>query len=183
MFSISEGVTAGLRGFTVVRGTVIWPDAEGGGIFNAGELTLLDTAVQENTALPEANNCPNTEGCPAFGGGVFNSEKGTLTLTNSTVLGNSSGGDCVAIAMAVSAGGGISNEGTIILENSSVSGNTACTTGGIANHGTLTMTDSTVSENRPSGIDNSGMMTVATIANSTVSGNGGIGIHNLRQAK
>ena len=177
VFSIAEGVAAELRGFTVTGGTVIWPDAEGGGIYNAGELTLLDTTVQENTALPEANNCPNIEGCPAFGGGIFNSETGQLTLTNSTVSGNTSADVC--FAMVQSAGGGILNEGTMMIENSSVSGNSACTGGGIRNHGTLTMADSIASENSPGGIQNHEVM---TITNTTVRGNDGGGIANRRGA-
>ncbi len=90
---------------------------------------------------------------------------GTLTLTDSTVSGNS-GEDA----------GGISNTGTLALTNSTVSGNTATGyllggAGGIWNFGTLKLTNSTVSRNtgpNVGGIYNFGAL---TLANSTVSGN------------
>jgi predicted outer membrane repeat protein len=70
------------------------------------------------------------------GGGIANS--GTLTLTNSTVSGNSAG----------FAGGGMASDGMLTLTNSTVSGNSAgFAGGGIANSGTLTLTNSTVSGN------------------------------------
>ncbi len=102
------------------------------------------------------------------GGGISN--QGTLTVTNSTVSGNSAPrGD----------GGGIVNDGTLTVTNSTVSGNSASLGGfggGIANDGTLTIENSTVSGNAASsgviggggGINNQGTLTVA---NSTVSGN------------
>ena len=69
------------------------------------------------------------------GGGITNS--GTLTLTNSTVSGNSGG-----------EGGGISNGATLALINSTVSGNSAQRGGGIAHAGSLMiLIDSTVSGN------------------------------------
>jgi len=100
-----------------------------------------------------------------FGAGIFN--RGTLTLTNSTVSGNNAG-----------AGGGIRNEGMMTMANSIASGNRAISAGGILNEGTMTLTNSTVSGNAAfgergiggsgGGILNSGTM---TLTNSTVSGN------------
>jgi CSLREA domain-containing protein len=103
------------------------------------------------------------------GGGIAN--QGTLTLTNSTVSGNS----------ASFFGGGIYNNGTMRVENSTVSGNGTKEGGGIAdegggiyNSGTMTLTNSTVSGNRAfmfaggGGISNQGTL---TLTNSTVSGN------------
>jgi len=98
----------------------------------------------------------------AYGGGVTNYE-GTLTLINSTVSGNSA-----------ARGGGIMNysNGTLTLINSTVSGNTADYGGGVTNYeGTLTLTNSTVSGNTADyggGIHNGGTL---TLTNSTVSGN------------
>ncbi len=117
-------------------------------------------------------------GSYAYGGGVTNYE-GTLTLVNSTVSGNTAGD-----------GGGIWNRGTLTLVNSTVSGNTA-TTGPRAQGGggiwhssrDLTLINSTVSGNTADyggGIRNGGTLTL--IINSTVSGNtatfGGGGIDN-----
>jgi CSLREA domain-containing protein len=105
-------------------------------------------------------------GTTAVGGGIFNG--GTLTLTNSTVSGNT----------ADNAGGGIfNNAGTLTLINSIVSGNNAGVDGGgIRNDpgGTVTLTNSTVSGNT-AGDDAGGIHNVAggtlTLTNSTVSGN------------
>jgi len=67
---------------------------------------------------------------------------GTLTLSKSTVSGNSTTG----------LGGGIDNGGTLTLSNSAISGNTT-TSGngsGIFNNDTLTLSNSTISENTAS---------------------------------
>ena len=93
------------------------------------------------------------------GGGISN--EGTLTLTDSTVSGNTAG-----------IGGGIYNDGTITLSNTMVSSNTAKAGGGISNAGTLTLTDSTVSGNAAkvaTGILN--VFGTLTLTNSVVSGN------------
>jgi hypothetical protein len=103
------------------------------------------------------------------GGGIRNA--GTMTVTDSTVSGNS--------AIAGSSAGGISNNGTLTLTDSTVSGNMAPTTGGITNLGTLMLTESTVSGNTATnfggaGIFNTGTGT-ATITRSTISGNTAVG--------
>jgi predicted outer membrane repeat protein len=75
-----------------------------------------------------------------FGGGIDN--KGTLTVTNSTLAGNSAAG-----------GGGILNDGTLRVTNSTLSGNSASGFGGgIYNYffSTLTVTNSTLSGNSAS---------------------------------
>jgi hypothetical protein len=128
----------------------------------------------------------NTPGL-GFGGGIFNG--GTLTLTESTVSGNTAfvGGGITNVGTltltesTVSGniaflGGGITNVGTLTLRESTVSGNTASVGGGIANGGTLTLTESTVSGNTATaglgfggGILNSGG--TVTLTESTVSGN------------
>ncbi len=111
------------------------------------------------------------------GGGIFNN--GTLTVTNSTISGNT-GSDI---------GGGIFNLGALTVTNSTISGNTANDGGGILNGGTLTVTNSTISGNTAAlgggGIFNTGGNTL-TVTNSTISGNtanggggGGGGIENL----
>ena len=76
------------------------------------------------------------------GGGIFND--GTLTVTNSTLSGNSAGW-----------GGGIANvsSGTVTVKDSTLSGNSASEDGGggIANiNGTVTVKNSTLSDNSAS---------------------------------
>ncbi|MDD3470677.1 MAG: right-handed parallel beta-helix repeat-containing protein, partial [Thermoguttaceae bacterium] len=111
-------------------------------------------------------------------GGICN--YGTLTVTNSTISGNTApdndGG-----------GGGICNFGTLTVTNSTISGNTASDAGGgIYNEdGMLTVTNSTISGNTATwdggGIYNQG--DTLTVTNSTISGNtvsygGGGGIYS-----
>ena len=107
------------------------------------------------------------------GGGVYNS--GTATLTHSTVSGNSGG------FLRYGSAGGVYNSGTLTLTNSTVSDNDSRGDGGITNSGTLTLTNSTVSGNSSffcslclgaGGVYNSG---TATLTHSTVSGNSGFG--------
>ena len=109
------------------------------------------------------------------GGGIYISNTGTLTLTNSTVSDNTA-----------QVGGGINNSGTLTLTNSTVSGNTAQVYGGgISNNGTLTLTNGTVSGNnagRDGGgiyISNTGTLTLTngTVSGNTVGRDGG-GIYN-----
>ncbi len=108
------------------------------------------------------------------GGGISNS--GTLTVSNSTISGNSAtlppngcGGTC-------GVGGGIENGRTLTVNNSTISGNHADEGGGgIYNYylGTLTVSNSTISGNSSKydyggGIYADGTLTVS---NSTISGN------------
>jgi CSLREA domain-containing protein len=89
---------------------------------------------------------------------------GTLTVSNSTISGNTSSGG----------GGGISNggTGTVTVSNSTISGNTSIFGGGISNGGTLTVNDSTISGN--SGREGGGIYNPSgtlRVSNSTISGN------------
>jgi hypothetical protein len=98
----------------------------------------------------------------SFGGGINNS--GTLTLTNSTVSGNSAPIPCFylfqrfLLCRGPASGGGIYNSGALIISNSTISGNQAggshCTGncsasgGGIYNVGTMMLiTNSTLTGN------------------------------------
>jgi hypothetical protein len=86
-------------GLTVQHGNSA---SNGGGIVNAGSLTLASSTVSGNAMEYAGGN----------GGGIYNT--GTLTLTNSTVSDNSATWD----------GGGIYNSGMVTLTNSTVRGNT-----------------------------------------------------------
>jgi hypothetical protein len=100
----------------------------GGGVYNAGTLTLANTTISDNSG---------------FGGGGIYNEGGTVTLTSSTLSGNS----------AVTRGSGIFNMGTATVLSSTISGNSALggNGGGLINNGTLTLTNSTVSGNSATG--------------------------------
>jgi hypothetical protein len=109
------------------------------------------------------------------GGGIYN-KGGTVTITNSTIIGNNADAN---------SGGGIYNDGTITINNSTISSNSAGHSGGIHNtvDSTMTITNSTISNNSSKssggGIANQGTL---TITNSTISGNNadavGAGIAN-----
>ncbi|MGH7224886.1 MAG: choice-of-anchor Q domain-containing protein, partial [Gemmataceae bacterium] len=96
------------------------------------------------------------------GGGIAN--QGTLTVSNSTLSGNSTNGG----------GGGIINGGTLTVSNSTFSGNSAGFGGGIFSYaGTVTVSDSTLADNSSNsnggGIANQG--STLTVSNTTLSGN------------
>ena len=96
-----------------------------------GELTLQETTIRGGVASGDAF-------AAADGGGVFN--YGTLTLTDSTISGNSAAGS----------GGGVLSRGPLTLTHSTISGNSARSGGGVQNYYTLTLTDSTISGNSAS---------------------------------
>src|SRR5262249_10315484 len=126
---------------------------EGGGIYNAGWLTLNSTVITANVAY-------------ADGGGIYNF--GTLTVTNSTIANNIG-------TSGSSTGGGIFNTGGLAtLNDSIVSGNTSTFSGGIWNEGTMVLNNVTVNANG-GGVDNGGTL---TLNNSTVSSNATRGITN-----
>ena len=91
--------------------------ALGGGIANAGRLTLTDTRVSDNVAGSAATTSS------ASGGGITNGRQGTLTLIRSTVSGNRAQVD--APNGRFTFGGGISSDGALTLDDSVVSGNTS----------------------------------------------------------
>ncbi|MDQ3013017.1 MAG: hypothetical protein M3X11_20195, partial [Acidobacteriota bacterium] len=102
------------------------------------------------------------------GGGIFN-DQGNLTLTNSTVTGNTANGG--------GSGGGINNlNGTLAISRSTISNNTTSYYGsGIFNNGNapavLTLTDSTVRDNSTGGFRGGAIVNVAgqaTVTNSAV---------------
>jgi hypothetical protein len=144
VFNITAG-TVSLSGLTIANGSIV---GDGGGICNAGNLTVSNSTLAGNSALD--------------GGGIFTT--GHLTLTNSTLSGN----------FAAINGGGIDHlGGTVVVTNCALSDNTATSVGGgIRNAGaTLAVTNSTLTGNKADvggGIDNEGS---ATVTSSTLSGN------------
>ncbi len=127
----------------------------GGGIYNAGTLTLNNSRVSANNS--------------AFGGtgGGINNSGVAVTINNSSISGNTTSQD---------AGGIATSAGTFSVNNSTISGNH---TGGGDGGGILTtngasvnVSNSTISGNSAhvgGGIDGS-----ATVNNSTISGNSAI---------
>jgi len=88
----------------------------GGGIYNAGTLTMSDCTISDNEALFTSGS-----GVSSNGGGVRNYQ-GVMTITNSTISNNFANSGY---------GGGIYNTGQTDIINSTISGNSAHDGGGI----------------------------------------------------
>jgi CSLREA domain-containing protein len=128
------------------------------------------------------NSLKITKGSALTGGGIYNNPGATLTITNSTLSGNT--------ATTTGAGGGIYNLGLLTITNSTLSGNSAALDGGgiYNDSNTLTITNSTFSGNsaaQDGGGSGGGIYSFGgtlTITNSTFSGNSAVtsggGIYN-----
>ncbi len=100
----------------------------GGGVYNEGNLTISDSTFRNNSALTS-------------GGGIYNTG-GIVNIGHSTINYNLSG------STGGSGGGVANNSGTIGIINSTIFGNEGNNGGGIGNFGTLILNSSTVSNNR-----------------------------------
>ncbi|HEY1646661.1 MAG TPA: Ig-like domain repeat protein [Terracidiphilus sp.] len=152
VFTVNSGITGVvIANLTITKGN----SGFGGGIYNAGTLTVTGSTFSGNAS---SNS----------GGGIYNSASSTLTLTGSTFSGNS----------ATNYGGGIYNgaSSTLTVTGSTFSGNSTSIYdgGGIQNSGTVTGTNITVSGNTSGryggGIEEGGGSSL-TLANSIVAGN------------
>lgn len=107
VLDIHAGATVEILGVTIRSGRV--QTGNGGGVRNAGRLTLTRVHVLANQAASGA------------GGGIYSSGNDSLlTVAQSAVTGNT----------AASVGGGIGLDGAMSLSDSTVSGNSAGTIGG-----------------------------------------------------
>jgi hypothetical protein len=173
VFEVLGGVNASLAGLAVVDGLT----DQGGGILNAGNLSLANVRVTGNEAVGDS---PAT----GLGGGIFNEAGASLTaddtqFVNNQVLGGS----------GLGFGGGLMNGGNAAVTDCLFRGNSA--TGGAAGYGaggaitsqvnaTLTITSSQFSENAaldgPNGVARGGAIdsafaTQLTIVDSDFRGN------------
>jgi len=123
VFSVASGVTgAVIANLNIINGY----SANGGGIYNAGALTVTGSTFNGNSAYP------------GDGGGIFNSVGGTLTVTDCTFFGNG------AWYFDTGSGGAIYSDGTATVMNSSFTFNSSGDAGGgISSDGMLTVTNST----------------------------------------
>ena len=154
-----------LDNLSIVHGNMV----SGGGIYNQGELTIINSTLSGNTAQED-------------GGGIYN--QGELTIINCTFVNN----------YAQEGGGGIFNSGDsyLLIEDSTLSNNsTEGDGGGIFNMGYLEVVKSTLNENVArifndegygGAIFNHELSLQLILVNSTLSGNeagaNGGGIHN-----
>jgi CSLREA domain-containing protein/uncharacterized repeat protein (TIGR02543 family) len=186
---VTSTATVELHDLTITGGRAPFgnPGSSGGGISNAGSLTLTNVTVRGNEA--------GTGGSPmgakgGDGGGIYNG--GALELNNCLIEDNFAGsGGFGDGGGRGGSGGGIYNGGTVTLKNSTVHNNTtgggqesasAGNGGGIYNNGTAILEGSTLYLNDGGhGGDDGGRSgdgggiyntSVMTITNSTISSNG-----------
>lgn len=167
VFQILAGTTVAITGVTIQNGStsnIPSGNQGGGGIYNAGTLTLTDSTVTSNDSGQS-------------GGGIHN-EQGILTIRRSSIINNTKSGSSGA-----NLGGGIGALfGTTTIIDSVISGNTAFGSGGGVNltNGTMTITNSIIDSNAATGqtgggISNSGDVTVvnSAVTNNTARNGGG----------
>ncbi len=156
-----------LKGLTLRGGCVVddepgvdAADVTGGGLFTEGKVSLLHSAIVENGVEDILE-----QGAPG-GGGITN--KGSLVVSQSTILRNSAG--------FVSLGGaGILNSGTLMVTDSTIADNAECcsgTGGGIWSDGTLTVFRSHIIHNGADVIGGINTRGFAVIAQSSIVRNG-----------
>ncbi len=210
IFDIIAGATVTISGLTIANGNSLTNDF-GGGIFNFGTLTVVNCTVSGNSTSGTTDKGGGiynggtafitnsiisgnfTDAASGSGGGIY-SDGITMTITNSTISGNSAeagngifntSGGMAIINSTVSGnsssngvGGGIYNftGGTMDIVNSTVSGNSNITAGGIENNGgTMSLTNSTVSGNSGSGTNTGGISnapgSMVNVRNTIIAGN------------
>jgi fibronectin-binding autotransporter adhesin len=125
VFNVPTGITTTISGLTIKQGVA----AYGGGISNAGTLTLTADAVSNNGTIGNESIVD--------GAGVYNT--GNLYVYDSTIAANSSYWN----------GGGIYNSGFTYMSDSTIANNAAYTDGGGIDNaaGTLELVNCTVSGN------------------------------------
>ncbi len=116
----------------VVQGNVGKGGSKGGGIYNAGTLTLLRTLVQNNG---------DTSSGDVDGAGIYNASGATLTARDVEIRGN--------VAASNKDGGGlyVEDESSAVLENVTLAENLARRGGGVWSSGTVSAVNVTVSGN------------------------------------
>jgi hypothetical protein len=178
VFDVAGGTVA-LRNLVISHGAATGADSVGGGINNAGNLTLTDCILDHDTAIFGGglfnNGNVTLTGCildhdsAGLGGGLYNN--GTATLTGCTLSNDSAQGT----------GGGVWNDGTVTLTGCTLSNDSAGGGGGIFSLTTLTLTGCTLSnDSAPTGgggieISGTATLTGCTLSNDLATGSGGGG--------
>jgi len=105
--AIDPGCTVTVSNVTLRGGT----SDQGGGVYNRGTLTLVDSVVFSNTAT-------------LAGGGIWNDTGGSLAISDSTVMSNT------ALILGIGGGGGIYNaRGSVVISTCAVVSNTTLSLG------------------------------------------------------
>jgi len=179
IFAIGAAVTATLSNLSITNGYLRGADNKGGGIYNAGTLTVTGCAISGNTAFTDQS------AVPADGGGIA-SNAGSLTVTNCIIDGNSgyNGGGiyCLGGSLSVTGssfsrnqafqeGGAINANNVPTITSSSFTANSASGGGAIRGFG-LKISDCVVTDNT-SGASGGGIKSYGTwhVKNCIVSSN------------
>ena len=118
LLEVQADKTVSISGVTITEGKEVGAPAVGGGIMNAGTLTLQQVVVSNNQALGDS------VGGSAMGGGIYSS--GTLLVEDSAITGNTAqGADRPTSSGGDAAGGGIWSSGSLTLVGSTLNSNTA----------------------------------------------------------
>jgi uncharacterized repeat protein (TIGR01451 family) len=136
VFNIQPSQTVIISGLTITSGNSV---NDGGGIVNSGTLGLTECAVTNSSST-------------GSGGGVVNTAGATMTITGSTLTGNTA-----------PVGAGVANGGGLTILNSTISANNG--RGFTNSAGTATIINSTISGNTEPGIE---AVATVSIGNSIV---------------
>jgi hypothetical protein len=160
IFKVKTGATVTIDGLHITNGKA----SEGGGIYNLGNLTILNSAIHQNMTTDTSQKDEDGGGIYNLGdlkiakstisqnityeegGGIYNTSPGVVNIVDSTISGNE----------ADEEGGGISNDNGSIttIVNSTISGNAALSEGGgggIYNcSGQVDIVNTTISQNQGS---------------------------------
>jgi CSLREA domain-containing protein len=181
---VNSGVQVNLVGVTIANGFTA--SGGGGGIYNAGALTVTQSVIFNNQASTvHGGGIYNFAGRVTLntssvysnattlnGGGVNNDFNGALTVTNSQIFSNTAGGF---------AGGFFTNQGTVYLTGSSIYNNAGVTGGAMYTQNTVTLTiaRSSIHDNRATSFAGGGIYSTSginelskiTVTNSTLYNN------------
>ena len=179
VFMVASAVTAAISGLAITGGSTT---GDGGALYNEGSTTLTGVTVAGNSAAGPGGgvcnarrgtitiiNCSITGNSSTAGGGGLYNDTGTVTLTDSTISGNTAFGNGGAVCGA--------KRGTVTIINCSISGNTAGAGGGLYNAGTANLSACTIAGNSAAvggGLDNAAGGT-ATLEDAIVAANMGTG--------
>jgi hypothetical protein len=171
-FEVSAGANVAVSGLTVEFGR----GSEGGGFLNLGTLALNGCTVRYNQAADGGGiynagtltlgGCTISNNQATEGGGIYNAAGATLTISQSTLSGDSAAG--MGGAIYNSGAAGAHSSGIATISGCTLSGDTGAYGGGVYNSGTATVSGCTLSGD-----------TAALSENGSVTGPGyGGGIYN-----
>ena len=143
VLDVQPGGQLTLAGLTVLNGRS--SNQSGGGIANAGTLTVVNSIVSENTT----ENLDITTAPFPGGGGIYST--GTLTLIDTNVHTNATFSSVFSLDPADDAGAGIHSTGTLLVIRSTINRNQCAIGSGINSTGTVHLSHSTVSYNQAFG--------------------------------